>query len=60
MCPHRRFEIIHYESGIMIRRCHDCGQVELRTERWVDMRDLNYVLNQANAESGALISKGVA
>jgi hypothetical protein len=34
MCPHTDFDIIYYKDGILIRRCKDCGEIEMCTE-WI-------------------------
>lgn len=46
MCRHDRFEMLRYEDGIMIRRCLDCGEVELMTEKWIKAADVRSLVNQ--------------
>jgi hypothetical protein len=35
MCPHDKFDILFYGDGVLVRKCRNCGQVEVKTERWV-------------------------
>ena len=40
MCPHNRFEILYYVYGIMIRKCLDCGGIDIKTEYWVTLEEM--------------------
>lgn len=45
MCHHTDFEIIYYKRGVMLRKCCDCGQVELRTDySWIDAEDVKVAI----------------
>lgn len=45
MCPHNDFEIIYYKDGVLLRRCKDCGQVEMRTDWiWCDIASIRAAL----------------
>lgn len=39
MCPHDDFDIVYYEKGFMIRKCKVCGQLEMKSEYWVNKND---------------------
>lgn len=45
MCPHNNFDIIYYKDGVLMRRCKDCQQVDLRTDWiWCDAESLRAAL----------------
>jgi len=39
MCKHKEFTF-SYNNGIMIRKCKECQQVEIKIEDWVDIKEL--------------------
>lgn len=45
MCEHTDFEIIYYQDGVLLRRCKECGLVELRTDWiWCDVEAIQAAL----------------
>jgi len=39
MCKHKEFSF-SYNNGIMVRKCKECSQVEIKIEDWVDIKEL--------------------
>ena len=36
MCQHSEFEIVYYAHEVMVRKCRDCGQLEVALDyRWI-------------------------
>ena len=60
MCPHDSFEVLYYDLTVMVRRCNQCGKVEIRTERWCDLFSLQVALNigKAGVRDDANITDG--
>lgn len=49
MCPHDSFDVLYYDPSVMIRRCRNCGKVEIRTEGWCDLLSLQVAVNVGKA-----------
>jgi hypothetical protein len=56
MCPHSRFEIVYYSDGIIIRKCRDCGEIEVNLERWTGAEELYQVLGDELSEGDSVFS----
>jgi len=46
MCQHNRFDILYYDGGTMVRRCKDCGEVEMRVEYWESVNEVAHVVHE--------------
>ncbi len=45
MCQHMDFRVVYYEAGILIRKCNDCNQLEVRLDwDWIDLELLKETL----------------
>lgn len=47
MCPHNSFDILYYEKSFMIRKCRNCGQLEIKAEYWVEKNEFICHLQEA-------------
>ena len=46
MCPHDTFKIIYYDDGVMLRRCENCGQIDLRLDwQWQSLETVQKALH---------------
>jgi len=53
MCKHDRFDILFYDGYILIRKCKDCGDVEMRVDGWSKPRVVEAAIKKAFGEDEA-------
>jgi len=48
MCEHKEFRVLYYKNSIIVRQCLECGEVEVITEGWLLLQEINSVIEEIN------------
>ena len=64
MCPHDSFIVLLYHSGVLIRKCKNCGEIEIKIEGWLSIEKASEIfgfeLVKGLAATHPDIAKGLA